>query len=663
MKKIYYSTLAILAACLTFSCVKSEMAVNDEKPSEKVFRTITLQLPSDPETKVSLDGAGKTAWQAGDEILIHGQKMGNSGEDYYSRVVTLAAGDIKDEGKTATFTFEEFIVDKSWGRTGYKATMFAAYPASNVKSVSGGTSWYYTTGFDQTQGLLLGGCNNTDVNDGNTFTFLNLNGVLSFVVSGDFDSYVFTGNNSEIVDYDVFAVRVDMESTFGDKVAIPYTGSSGIKCSGEKTSLSGSVVADGSTVNYLYFPGGVNLTGGFTIKFLKGGVEQQRVSTNTAKNIARGKYLKLGDISSHLYTYTPPATHTSTIGCPADDSEYNLSKTESANCYVVDGSVSANADKVFKFKAVKGNSDVSVGTINSVTILWETWNDVSEVTENSVIEAVDYDKQAEKDYSEICFKMPATIHTGNAVIAAKDKSDNILWSWHIWVPETTVTNAAYGGIFGSNGMDRQLGALIPASDSDSEVQDPKSFGLMYQWGRKDPFMGGYTPASGVMITSSHAYEATSSSPISLPNSIMHPTQFAYNGETAVDPTWAGENWCSDYDANFWGGTSGDKSQYDPCPPGYKVPKYDSSLGLWQDTDWSFDTTNLWFKKEGAIFPYSSYLDDCNGKIKKKNNRTKVWSATAYTGVKSYIIYVDGSSLSITSAYNAAGAAVRCCVDE
>lgn len=658
MKKIYYSTLAILAACLTFSCVKSEMAVNDEKPSEKVFRTITLQFPSDPETKVSLDDAtGKTAWQAGDEILIHGQKMGNSGEEYYSRVVTLAAGDIKDEGKTATFTFEDIIVDKSWGRTGYKATMFAAYPASNVKSVSGGTSWYYTTGFDQTQGLLLGGCNNTDVNDGNTFTFLNLTGVLSFVVSGDFDSYVFMGNNSEVVDYDVFAVRVDMESTFGDKVAIPYTGSSGIKCSGEKSSLSGSVVADGSTVNYLYFPGGVNLSGGFTIKFLKGGVEQKRVSTKTAKNIARGNYLKLGDVTSHLYTYTPPATHTSTIGCPADDSEYNLSKTESANCYVVDGSVSANAEKVFKFKAVKGNGDVSVGTINSVIILWETWNDASEVTENSVIAAVDYDKQAEKDYSEICFKMPATLHAGNAVIAARDKDDKIIWSWHIWVPGTSISNIS-STLFGTEKvMSRNLGALVDPVESAIVVE---SYGLYYQFGRKDPFPGPQALDVKKFATTSKPLAAKSDVQISLTDAIANPTTFAYKGETAVDPTWDGANWCTDA-VEFWD-ESGKKTIYDPCPAGYMVPKHNSSAPYYSKTDWTSASAEHWYKKEGVVLTHSGFLDDCGGSISYPGVRNKLWLANQASEKSAYCIYVKVDAVDgTTSTHKACGANVRCVV--
>ena len=669
---------SLFVAVLSLSCQRSMDEVSSIQ-TEPEFITVTATIAdTNPASKVTLvnDGSvGKTKWVNGDEVFFHGAFVGTSGEDNYSYVA--AAHNVSADGKTASFTIP--IIAKrfnnteiSWRKEKYKTDLYAIYPASAVADYSNGDEWYFVSAFKNTNNFLLAGCNDTRVDDGYSFTFMNLVGALSFKVNasgidGGFDSYIVSGNNNETVGYANYCVKMDIDGdTDKNDFRTLYTGSDGPgPSSGE---LKNILVedwdgADGTTINTVYFPNGVNFTSGFTIKFMKSGSEVRRVSTNTSKNIAVGKYLDLGDITSHLFTYVPPATHDSSIGCPADGSDYDLSKDGSANCYIVDGSVAGYANKVFKFKANKGNSAVGVGTINSVEVLWATYNsDTAPTATTELIAEVDYDKQSENDYYEICFKMPATLKAGNAVVAAKDALDNILWSWHIWIPETTVTNAAYGGIFGSNGMDRQLGALIAASDSDSEVQDPKAFGLLYQWGRKDPFLGGYTPASGVMISSSNSFESKSSSPISLSYSIMHPTKFAYNGETAVDPTWAGENWCSDYDADFWGGASGVKAQYDPCPPGYKVPRYDGDLGLWNKTGWTFDTTNLWFKKEGAVFPYSSYLDDCDGSIKKKNNRTKVWGATAYSGVKSYIIYVDGSSLSITSAYNAAGAAVRCCVE-
>lgn len=617
MKKSIYSLLAILAAFMVFSCAKSEMVVNEnEGVSGKSLRTITLQFPSDPEAKVSLAEDGKTAWQAGDQILIHGQKMGHSGETYYSRVVTLAAGDIHDEGKTATFTLEDIVVNTSWtGRDDYKATMFAAYPASSVKSVPDATSWYYSTGFDQTQSLLLGGCNNTSFNKGNTFTFYNLSGVLSFVVNGDFDSYAFTGNGSEVVDYDVFAVRVDTESSWGDKNAIPYTGSSGIKCSGEKTSLSGSVVADGSTVNYLYFPGGVNLTSGFTIKFMKGGVEQKRISTNTAMNIARGKYLKLGNVSSHLKN--PPAHEPAAWTSGAA----NLVDTNPANCYIVyhedvDG-YSTNAGKAFKIPAVKGKSSTSVGAIASVSVLWETYNTTDgTVTAKSVVADVDYDA------SYVYFKMPAhtEMHTGNALIAAKDAMGTILWSWHIWVPSSVVTPITNANFSSTAVMDRNLGAIEPVV-AGASVVPVSSFGLYYQWGRKDPFI-----TSDWKRNASVSFSVISDTWVSTETAIQNPTVLYKKKDTTTDPDTY--NWNSSEISTLWDEGEHAKTIYDPCPEGYKVGAYDSNKRMWKNatTDWTQDTTYGWLKYSDTItFPLAGYTEDLNPyKVKE---RSILWSAT------------------------------------
>jgi len=660
-KTIKFLAFVICPILFSVSCEKETGIVDYEESPVNTSRVITLEFPSNPESKVSFAEDGKTAWEAGDEILIHGQKMGHSGDDYYSRVITLSAGDISADGKTATFTMESIVADKSWGRTGYAATLFAAYPASAVKSVSDGTSWYYSTGFDTNNILLLGGCNDTNVNDGNTFTFTHLSGVLSFVVSGDFDSYVFSGNSgSEVLGYEVFAVRVDQQSSFGDKTVIPYSGGGGgIGSSGAKNSLTGSLVADGSTVNHIYFPGGVNLSSGFTIKFLKGGVEQKRISTNTGKNIAMGKYLKLGDVTSHLFTYVAPASHDASH--PAITGATDLGTSGTANCYIVDGSVASNAGKVFKFKAVKGNSSTSVGTIDSVTILWETYNDANEVTANSVIKDADFDFQDGDDYSWITFEMPATLHAGNAVIAAKDVSDNILWSWHIWVPATTISEGTYG-VSTPNMLDRNLGSLKAATWGTDDVQ---TMGLLYQWGRKDPFLNKKNHASSSNDYSQHALTSGSSTMetkqmASIEESIQNPTVFA--GQSADKTSWLAID-----DTTLWGDS---KTIYDPCPTGYKVPaKSDCVLFTANMTDTSvytgfeMNTTTcqvaVGMSGNVTVFP-TGYLY-YNGRYDEPHNKMVLWSssfADTYRATCLYFKLSDGSYSQYKRSI-ASGGSVRC----
>ena len=80
------------------------------------------------------------------------------------------------------------------------------------------------------------------------------------------------------------------------------------------------------------------------------------------------------------------------------------------------------------------------------------------------------------------------IKEGNAVIGAYDAGGTLIWSWHIWAAD--YDPEAAGGSVDFNGytmMTRSLGAL--ADDNSTTAKILASYGLYYQWGRKDPFIG------------------------------------------------------------------------------------------------------------------------------------------------------------------------------
>ncbi len=160
---------------------------------------------------------------------------------------------------------------------------------------------------------------------------------------------------------------------------------------------------------------------------------------------------------------------------------------------------------------------------------------------------------------------------GNVVIAALDKSDNILWSWHIWVTDDPVTeiNAA-----GMTFLDRNLGAYT--NDNSSEDDILTSYGLYYQWGRKDPFIypetynasgsvdadvydeDGYISMKSSYVTSNIGYGTVL-------YTILNPEIYVVGDEdTAGDWLYAGNE-----DNTLW--VSGQKTIYDPSPKGYRVP--------------------------------------------------------------------------------------------
>ena len=95
---------------------------------------------------------------------------------------------------------------------------------------------------------------------------------------------------------------------------------------------------------------------------------------------------------------------------------------------------------------------------------------------------------------------------GNALLGAYDAAGELIWSWHVWVtaydPEKDAT--VYGDY---TVMNRNLGALNNANASAAEILS--SYGMYYQWGRKEPFAGPstYNAAQG---TNAVLYDAAGS---------------------------------------------------------------------------------------------------------------------------------------------------------
>ena len=336
----------------------------------------------------------------------------------------------------------------------------------------------------------------------------------------------------------------------------------------------------------------------------------------------------------------------------AADNFVKLSERGNANCYIVpqsgyyafDGTVIGNGE--FGFPANNNfHTDSPEIFPASVDILWE---DVF-----GLIRGCGYDP------STGMVKFFASGNEGNAVLAAKDSEGNILWSWHIWMtdqPEEQIYNNNAGTL-----MDRNLGA------TSATPGDVGALGLLYQWGRKDPFLG------AVSIDSSTQRESTITwpSPVSsdatngtIGYSVLNPTVFIkYNG--------------SNYDWYYTGDSSTDDSRwqsaktvYDPCPSGWRVPD-GGSEGVWAlagFTNTAFDDVNKGrsfeiTSPEATWYPALGYLDRSNGALYSVGIDGHYWSVSP-TGRSAFDLYFYGSSFNMTNSDDRAyGFAVRCTKDE
>jgi hypothetical protein len=214
---------------------------------------------------------------------------------------------------------------------------------------------------------------------------------------------------------------------------------------------------------------------------------------------------------------------------------------------------------------------------------------------------------------------------GNVVLALKDADDNIVWTWHIWMTDAPRDLCHGGKVF----LDRNIGALSADTLSSPAVD---TYGFLYQWGRKDPFFGGdgllSDESTGVLsVARAHTIvnsEGTASwgahvaewsqadmSDASVEESIKHPMRFFYNRNSpnVHDPA----DWLSPNDPELWSDER--KTDYDPCPYGYKVPKQNdfSTLHHVYGDYWDFKYRQrpeplIWFYNRDSSNRYWTYYN-------------------------------------------------------
>lgn len=326
-----------------------------------------------------------------------------------------------------------------------------------------------------------------------------------------------------------------------------------------------------------------------------------------------------------------------------------------ANCYIV-----TTAD-TYAFKAVKGNSSESVGNIASVEVLWESFGTHNTPKVGELVKNVSYSN------GEITFT--ATHMKGNAVIAAKDALGEILWSWHIWLTDQPQEQEYYNnaGVM----MDRNLGAT---SATPGYVG---SLGLLYQWGRKDPFLASSSISSPVEAKSTITWPKpvlSDSSTGKIYYTIANPTTFIYvNYLNNKNSDWYYTG-SESTDNTRWTPSNRVKSIYDPCPAGWRVPDggengvWSKALGSSSDfrNDSLFDQIDKGMNLQGRLgsnqkiiwYPASGCRYYTDGDLYVGDSGS-CWSASP-ADYRAYSMNIDayGISPSISSS-RALGYSVRC----
>lgn len=291
-----------------------------------------------------------------------------------------------------------------------------------------------------------------------------------------------------------------------------------------------------------------------------------------------------------------------------------------ANCYIVDEgehelivSIKGNGNDGIApegIDIVPGEGDASLTPVK-IGVIWETEAGLIQLRDAGTGSYVSNTKgrMTYADYDPNTNSIKYTVNLnganiggvtgGNALIGAFNDRNQVVWSWHIWVapdmidPGTQEVHEHMVENWTLNDydvLDRNLGALSNKPVGNSSVA---SMGLLYQWGRKDPFIGaGYSndnfKDTGVLPVV-HYYEgwgvqnggSIRMDDNAIPTTIQHPTRLVYGGGNS-SPT--GLSSIPGYGGYLWGTNNGlsttvkdlgSKTIYDPCPVGYRVPPVDA----------------------------------------------------------------------------------------
>lgn len=269
-------------------------------------------------------------------------------------------------------------------------------------------------------------------------------------------------------------------------------------------------------------------------------------------------------------------------------------------------------------------------------------------------------------------KLRPTGVAGNCVIGLRRSSDKaIVWSWHLWITgyEPTTDYAGdlevgevhqYTGWMKDNNkfiMDRNLGA------AESEF-GPDSWGLLYQWGRKDPFAGAsrtwYVPnGSGGFKAAAETDVMKTAAGAGVNNiykGVGNVTAFYVNG--------AGGDWTSRNDL-LW--QDGVKTLFDPCPVGWRVPRsavwqnVSAANALWETTHGTGNNgVRLWkiVLAGPAWYPAQGYRDATTGAVTAGSSQSAVWSSTL-NGTSATAWGISGTFQAPGAKARANGYPVRC----
>lgn len=677
MRTLRLFSLAAVALVMA-ACSSEDTALEPQSPARQDGRipfTATIAAPAgDAATRTifenGTDGDGKpiinVKWKKGDEVaLIHNGKKD---------VVTVDV--VNETDGTATISG---TIDPT-GTDGEAVTV--VYPAASVKAGTGATpaadASYALKGFQQ-DGTLSYIANNIDARQGSG----------TIKISGEPAEATLDG--SVTLTSGIAIWKLSLKDGSGSLSANDVT----LKVGGNM--IAKAVSATAMSDYYMCVVPATMGTGDFTIEATVSGVTYLYTKTGGVALIA-GKYYE-SEVTM------APVTDLSMV----NNAGVARDKQWTANCYMV------HTAGIYKLPLVYGNA-IKDGAANTAAYTGISNTNTTETFPNHEGNAIDAPwitkstsgagvdkgmgitvKSAELlwqdaeglitavgisgDYLLLTVGKDAATQQGNALVAAKDASGNIVWSWHIWVTTETFADASLTTVAtGSHDY-----KVTPVNLGWVPTDGKKGYAPYYQWGRKDAFI----PSTGSANTNHTVYDINgttvtgltykASTDATIADNIKNPTTHYYNKSTSGPCTTKYYNM---WDAQQTGTgnitTATVKTVYDPCPAGFCVPTYNLYYYMGGDgssrsmTTWDSDNKGATWDNtvvansitgNALFFPASGYRYFSSGALFDVGSNGSFWSASAYNSYNGHSLYFTSSHWLWNNDYWANGIPVRAVAEE
>ncbi len=332
-----------------------------------------------------------------------------------------------------------------------------------------------------------------------------------------------------------------------DQVTIPYTGSDIVEVSFDEDDIP-----TGWNLEINRFNQTVIVTGPTTQEDFDETLEESTKITISA----------ISKDDKYDYAYLTLGTTSSEIIDISD---------QQSNCFIV-----TKPNTIYTFSAETIGENQGSISPTEVSIVWKS--SPGPITYTRLVDGMiqfhiaydEYDYDGDDDTTDIV--------EGNALLGAYDASGDLLWSWHIWITDFQEEDRELS-LNGETIMSRNLGANDNSTYNYYTILE--SYGLYYQWGRKDPFVGPYYFDASESTDASTTDEGDSSVAISYEECTSSTGKLTYTNENPVSFILGDED--SDYDwlysahsDELWGET---KTINDPCPKGWRVASASTFNGL------------------------------------------------------------------------------------